>query len=391
LSASDRDTLVLRYFQNKTLAEVGATLGIEERAAQKRVGRALEKLRTAFSKRGVTLSTTIIAGAVAANSVQAAPTVLAGSIAGAATNSSVAGAAAFPLVSETLQLMGLMKLKLASSLAAAVLLAGGAGVAMLQATKAGTAAPTNNHIATAEITNRLSPRELLDRVIEATMAVNTMTADFRYSVDHPVNPPQVVTGSVRMMKPNFICVTYTSIARPAYPSLIASDGTTRWSYTSSGFRFRRPYTSPEDFDPLLEAQYASGLISGGGKITTNIVERTGSDLYLWDSIAIQAFFGPEYAVNRHLGDTDDFESEGEEVVNGVPYRVLYHRIEHGNIAGGELSPLDQRLYVGPDNLIHRYVLGFTSREQAGVQTMELSNVRTNLPMRAEDFAFTPPE
>ncbi len=42
LGATDRDAVVLRYFENKSLAEVGAALGMEERAAQKRVNRALE-------------------------------------------------------------------------------------------------------------------------------------------------------------------------------------------------------------------------------------------------------------------------------------------------------------------------------------------------------------
>src|SRR5688500_13450072 len=99
------------------------------------------------------------------------------------------------------------------------------------------------------------------------MAVETMTADFRYTV-HSIHPPQEVTGTVRLMKPNLIRLNYTSIARPAYPNLIASDGTTRYTFTSSSFRGRQPYNSPPNFNPLLEAQYASGLIAGGGKIRT---------------------------------------------------------------------------------------------------------------------------
>jgi len=42
LRDKDRDAIVLRYFENKCLKEVGAALGIEERAAPKRVGRSLE-------------------------------------------------------------------------------------------------------------------------------------------------------------------------------------------------------------------------------------------------------------------------------------------------------------------------------------------------------------
>src|SRR5437870_4060422 len=41
LRAGDRDALVLRYFQNKSFAEVGTAMGLRERAAQKRVLRAV--------------------------------------------------------------------------------------------------------------------------------------------------------------------------------------------------------------------------------------------------------------------------------------------------------------------------------------------------------------
>src|SRR5258706_10362386 len=71
LSEPDRSALVLRFFENKTASEIAAALKVTEEAAQKRVARALEKLRKLFSKQGVTLTAGVIAGAVAANSVQA--------------------------------------------------------------------------------------------------------------------------------------------------------------------------------------------------------------------------------------------------------------------------------------------------------------------------------
>ena len=73
LGRKDRDAIVLRFFENRTLAEVGAALGASEDAAKMRVNRALEKLRKFFAKRGVTLTALAIAGAVSANSVHAAP------------------------------------------------------------------------------------------------------------------------------------------------------------------------------------------------------------------------------------------------------------------------------------------------------------------------------
>src|SRR5258706_11656787 len=54
-------------------SETAAALGIQEWAARKRVERALEKLQQFFAKRGVSSTAATIAGAISANSVQAAP------------------------------------------------------------------------------------------------------------------------------------------------------------------------------------------------------------------------------------------------------------------------------------------------------------------------------
>ena len=77
LNEKERTLLALRFFENKSGAETAALLGIQEWAAHKRAGRALEKLRKFFMKRGVGSTTAIIAGAISANSVQAAPAALA--------------------------------------------------------------------------------------------------------------------------------------------------------------------------------------------------------------------------------------------------------------------------------------------------------------------------
>src|SRR3954463_13929699 len=55
LDEADRAAVLLRYFENKSLREVGATLGSSDNAAQKRVSRAVERLREFFGKRGVTV------------------------------------------------------------------------------------------------------------------------------------------------------------------------------------------------------------------------------------------------------------------------------------------------------------------------------------------------
>ena len=80
LGETDRNAVVLRFFENKTASEVAVALKLTEAAAHKRTNRALEKLRKMFTKRGVTLSALAIAGAVSTNSVSAAPVALAKSV-----------------------------------------------------------------------------------------------------------------------------------------------------------------------------------------------------------------------------------------------------------------------------------------------------------------------
>lgn len=125
LGETDRNAILLRFFENKAAQEVGAALKLNEAAAHNRVNRALDKLRKIFIKRGVTLSATLIAGTAAANSVQAAPVGLAMTVTAVAATGATVPATITTLVKGTLKLMTYAKLKLAIGIAAAILLAGG--------------------------------------------------------------------------------------------------------------------------------------------------------------------------------------------------------------------------------------------------------------------------
>ena len=125
LGEADRNTIALRYFKNKTAAEIATALKVTEEAAQKRVTRALEKLRMIFSKRAVTLSAVAIAGAVSANSVQAAPVGLVATVTAAAAKGAGISAGMTTLVKGALKLMSWTKAKTAIVATAGVLLAAG--------------------------------------------------------------------------------------------------------------------------------------------------------------------------------------------------------------------------------------------------------------------------
>jgi len=73
LDETDRNAILLRYFENKNLREVGEALGASEDAAQKRVSRAVDRLREFFTKRNVTIGAGGLAVLISANAVQSAP------------------------------------------------------------------------------------------------------------------------------------------------------------------------------------------------------------------------------------------------------------------------------------------------------------------------------
>lgn len=127
LKERDRIVLILRFFQKKSMEEVGKCMGLAESAAQKRVTRALEKLRMCFAKRGVAMATTVLATILSATSVQAAPVGLSSSIAVSAVSGSENA-----LTAATLKMIKALATKtLLLSLGVIVTLIGGASALMV--------------------------------------------------------------------------------------------------------------------------------------------------------------------------------------------------------------------------------------------------------------------
>ena len=126
LSAQDRNVLALRFFEQKSLEEVGVALGIGTAAAQKRVWRAVDKLRQYFSRRGAAFSAATITAALAAHAIHGVPSGLAATVAAAgALKGAAATSSTATLLKGTLKLMAWTKAKTALVAGVVVLLAGG--------------------------------------------------------------------------------------------------------------------------------------------------------------------------------------------------------------------------------------------------------------------------
>ncbi len=75
LSAKDREALILRFYRSLTVREIAATLGIASDAAQKRIDRATDRLRSKLARLGFQTSSSLSAAMLAgyAAEAQAAP------------------------------------------------------------------------------------------------------------------------------------------------------------------------------------------------------------------------------------------------------------------------------------------------------------------------------
>ncbi len=91
LTERDRDAVVLRFFEDRSLKDVGDALGISPDAAQKRLSRSLERLRESLARKQRFVTPAALAAAITAGAIQVTP----GSVQ-AATIAATALAAASP-------------------------------------------------------------------------------------------------------------------------------------------------------------------------------------------------------------------------------------------------------------------------------------------------------
>jgi RNA polymerase sigma factor (sigma-70 family) len=132
LDEADRTAVLLRYFQNLSLREVGAALGLGEDAAQKRVSRAVDQLRPGLAKHGLIAGAGGLCLVISANAVQAAPAGLVLKIVTVAIKGAAAKTSIYTLVKGTLKAMAWAKFKLPVDYGAMALLTAGAIIFLIK-------------------------------------------------------------------------------------------------------------------------------------------------------------------------------------------------------------------------------------------------------------------
>jgi RNA polymerase sigma factor (sigma-70 family) len=93
LNDRDREAVILRFFEGRTFADIGAAFSTSEDAARMRVDRALEKLRGFLARNGVTSTAAAVGAVLSTEAAAAVPAHVAANVTAAAIAGSVSGTA----------------------------------------------------------------------------------------------------------------------------------------------------------------------------------------------------------------------------------------------------------------------------------------------------------
>jgi RNA polymerase sigma factor (sigma-70 family) len=132
LGETDRAAIVLRFFQNKSLREVGRALGISDDTAQKRITRALDRMRKIFAHEGVKLCGETLLAILPDNATVSAPDALTLAITNTISASAPLALSTATLVKGTLHMIAWTKVKFAAGMLALTLLAAGTATVVAQ-------------------------------------------------------------------------------------------------------------------------------------------------------------------------------------------------------------------------------------------------------------------
>jgi len=354
LKPTEREAVLLRFFEGHTLAGTGAVLGISEDAARMRVTRALDKLRRYLASRGAAVTSLVLTGFLTAEAAHPVPAhatevITQGTLQAISTGPTANVLLLSKGVSQT---MKVIKLKYAT-LAASVLVGGTVSVPLTHAL------PTKSANAPADLPDTpQTVRSLLDKAQKAADADKTLTANFSYVVNDPVGGVKKDIGTVKLMKPNYAAISYNTGLPTA--TEIHSDGQSLWNYHSA----TNSYTK-KDADPQGKNVNVWRLITVGGFF----------DVYTWVRQGIYA-------------DPSELHYIGQQTIDDTVYQVIEHKMV--GTMHGQSVPFDQKLYIAPDHLIHRFTMDFTIDGKPGTEYADLTSIHLGSPMQPADFVYTLP-
>jgi RNA polymerase sigma factor (sigma-70 family) len=361
LGVRDRDAIVLRFFENKNLREVGAALGASEDAAKMRVNRALEKLRKFFTKRGATFSAAIIATAVSANSVHAAPAGLSVSTVAAIKGSAVS-VSTMTLVKGTLKIMTYAKLKLAIGITAGILLAGGAATVVFSSDG------TDDNLQTSEIFKKA----------QDTYSALTSYSDEGQTVATLNGSTFTTTFTIKLARPNLYLIEWQQKNESAF-STTTTKTEAVWSAGAGNF-LDMGLGVQKQKDQQTALSSAAGIsASASSTIPSVFFKMNGGNPLGFAS-------GQKHQTDEKVGDADCYvfisESNGRMKTIWIGKQdFLIHQVRVVTSAEAEKAMLTKSSKAHPEIMASLEKMGF----QGITSTETHTNIVMNPNLSATDF------
>ncbi|HVT90142.1 MAG TPA: sigma-70 family RNA polymerase sigma factor [Tepidisphaeraceae bacterium] len=179
LSRQDGNAILLRFFQGKSLVEVGAALGISKAAAEKRVSRAIEKLRSMLRKNGIVASSGL-GSILVDHAIQATPASTVFN-----TVSGVAAGRGTPIAEQTLRAMIWSQVKLVAGCAVSLIIILSLGIKIISRVVAANSSGLGTQLASTQTaSNRSSnPADLATAPADRTkLAILQKVRDLRAAI-----------------------------------------------------------------------------------------------------------------------------------------------------------------------------------------------------------------
>ncbi|MEO7715791.1 MAG: sigma-70 family RNA polymerase sigma factor [Capsulimonas sp.] len=396
LKTLDRDAILLRYFEGRTLADVGAILGVSEDGARKRIERALEKMRTHFKRHDIAVTISALSLLLAAHAAKAVP---AGCVAAVKSfsASTVAGGVAFTHASPhiahiaqgAIKSMKIASFKTAASIGVASLAIGGTvqhiAVAQYNAHKPAqvlVAAQTPATEKPTDPTAGIDPQVLtiLNKVQHKYASAKTLTADTLTTISRNNNVQGAIPGVLRLMRPNFAENEETS-ADLNPTSRVGSDGVKCWDQVIYDQYYYNQ--SPEKKSALDGSNIFDRIDPINPKSNSTDPKSAFFNVYSWLKRSTEPIGGLKVITDTGKEDVDD-----------VTYDVLSWTDTRQQREG---YVFESKLYIGDDNLIHQYSNTEIDRGQNGAQarmtfttSQRFDNIQLNTPLKPASFAYIPP-
>ncbi|MDB6170314.1 MAG: polymerase, sigma-24 subunit, subfamily [Verrucomicrobia bacterium] len=187
LNDADREAVLLRFFEGRSFADIGASLRTSEDAARVRVTRALDKLHVMLGRRGVTSTVAALGVALANQAVAAAPAGLAASV----TSAALAGTAGSGAIVAAKLLTFMSTTKIVSGTAGVIALLA-LGAAVYQSNQAREVAAALTAVSTERDALRTQLGTMEKRVAESNVRVASVEKELgeaRTSADKPAEAP----------------------------------------------------------------------------------------------------------------------------------------------------------------------------------------------------------